>query len=180
MNIGEKIRLLREQKSLSLRKVAEQAKVSPSLISQIETGRVAPSLSTLRKVALALDVPLFYLVMEDMRENPRLVKEKDRRRVMFPHSGLHYEILHSDFQKKMGVNIGTLKKGGETSDELLIHEGEECLVILEGWMKVEVGEEVIRLEKGDSLYFDSSVPHRLSNEGDQDCKFYLIITPPKF
>ena len=165
---------------MSLRKVAEQAKVSASLISQIETGRVDPSLSTLRKIALTLDVPLFFLVMEEPWEGTRLVKKKERRQVLFPNSGLDYEIIHSDLQKKMGVHVGTLKKGGETSDELLVHEGEECLVILEGWMKVQIGEEVIRLEAGDSLYFDSSIPHRLSNEDDQDCKFYLIITPPKF
>ena len=180
MNIGERIRELREQKGLSLRKLAEMAKVSASLISQIETGRVDPSLSTLRKVALTLDVPLFLLVMEEPWEGTRLVKKKERRQVVFPNSGLDYEIIHSDLQKKMGIHIGTLKKGGETSDEPLVHEGEECLIILDGRMKVQIGEEVIRLEPGDSLYFDSSIPHKLSNEDDQDCKFYLIITPPKF
>ncbi|MBW1713912.1 MAG: cupin domain-containing protein, partial [Deltaproteobacteria bacterium] len=83
-------------------------------------------------------------------------------------------------QKRMGIHIGTLQKGGATSDIPLAHDGEECLIILDGWMKVEVGEETLELEPGDSLYFESSIPHRLSNERDQECKFYLIITPPKF
>ena len=180
MNIGERIRGLREQSGLSLRKLAESAKVSSSLISQIELAKVDPSLSTLRKIASALNVPLFFLVLENDRETTRLVRVKDRRKVVFPQSGLEYEIIHSDLRKKMGVHIGILQPGGATSDERMIHEGEECLIILEGSLKIELGEEDIRLEADDSLYFDSSIPHRLVNQGDRGCRFYLIITPPKF
>lgn len=180
MNVGERIRELRQQKGLSLRKLAGMSGVSPSLLSQVETCKVDPSLSTLRKIASALDVALFYFVLEHPSDVSRLVKKSQRRMVVFPKAGLQYEIIHSDLQKKMGIHIGTLRPGGATSDEPLAHGGEECLVVLEGTMEVEIGEETIRLGTGDSLYFDSSVPHRLHNERDQECRFYLIITPPKF
>jgi transcriptional regulator with XRE-family HTH domain len=172
--------MLREQKGLSLRKVAGMSAISASLLSQIETGRVDPSLSTLRKIALALDVPLFHLVLETPAETSGFVKKSQRRLVVFPKDGLQYEIIHSDQQKKMGIHIGTLEPGGRTSEEPLVHSGEECLVVLAGRMKIQIGADIIELKADDSLYFDSSIPHRLYNEGKSRCIFYLIITPPKF
>jgi transcriptional regulator with XRE-family HTH domain len=180
MNIGKRIRDVRENKGQSIRKVAAASGLSASLISQIETGKVDPSLSTLRKIAISLDVPLFNFVLGDDSGPARLIKRDDRRLVAFPKAGLQYEIIHSDQNKKMAIMIGTLTPDGATSDSPLNHPGEECLVILEGVMKVQVGEEAIELSEGDSLYFDSSVPHRLCNDREKDCKFYLIITPPKF
>ncbi len=180
MNVAKRIRTLRTQKDLSLRKVADESSISASLLSQIETGRVDPSLNTLRKIAQALDVPLFQLVLEEQGRASGLVKKKQHRMVLFPKSGLQYEIIHSDLQKKMGIHIGTLNPGGMTSEEPLAHPGEECLIILAGKMKVEMRGEAIELGPQDSLYFDSSIPHRLCNDKKTDCTFYLIITPPKF
>jgi quercetin dioxygenase-like cupin family protein len=180
MNVGERIRELRQQKGFSLRKVAEKSNLSSSLISQIETAKVDPSLSTMRKIAVALDVPLFYLVLDNHTRPSLMVKKSERRKVVFPKAGLEYEIIHSDLLKKMGIMIGTLAKGGATSEETMNHPGEECLIILEGVMRVQVGDQTIELQAGDSFYFDSSIPHRLYNEQDRECKFYLIITPPKF
>ena len=165
---------------MSLRGLAAASGVSPSLMSQIETGKVEPSLSTLRKIAIALDVPLFLLVLENGVAPAQVVPKAARRRVLFPKAGLHYEIVHSDFQKKMGIMVGTLSPGGATSEMLLPHQGEECLIVLEGTLTVEMGGEPLLLTEGDSLYFDSSVPHRLRNAHDTPCRFYLIITPPKF
>ena len=180
MEIGQRIREIRENKELSTRKLASMSGISASLVSQIETGKVEPSVSSLRKIALALDVPLFYLVLENPSRATKLVRIEDRSRVDFPDAGLEYEIIHSDFQKKMGIMIGTLKPGGATSVDLLAHSGEECLIILDGSLKIEVGREILELMTDDSLYFDSSVPHRLFNDSDIPCRFYLIITPPKF
>jgi len=180
MNVAKRIRTLRNQKDLSLRKVADACSISASLLSQIETGRVDPSLNTLRKIAQALDVPLFQLVLEEQGKASGLVKKRQRRMVVFPMSGLQYEIIHSDLQKKMGIHIGTLAPGGMTSEEPLAHPGEECLIVLAGRMKVEMRGEAMELGPQDSLYFDSSIPHRLCNEKKTDCIFYLIITPPKF
>ncbi len=180
MNIGKRIRDVRENKGQTIRKVAAASGVSASLISQIETGKVDPSLSTLRKIAIALDAPLFSFVLADDCGPTRLIRRENRRLVVFPKGGLQYEVIHSDQNKKMAIMIGTLTAGGATSDSPLGHPGEECLVMLDGVMRVEVGEEVIELVEGDSLYFDSSIAHRLCNEQKNECKFYLIITPPKF
>jgi len=177
---GRRIKGYREQKNLSLRKLAGLSGISPSMLSQIESGKVDPSLSTLRKLAISLDVPLFYLVLDDSTPTHKKVKLSDARLVVFPSDGLEYQIIHSDQQKKMGIHIGTLKKGGATSSDLLAHEGEECLIVLSGVMEVVFENESISLKTGESLYFDSSVPHKLQNPSDEKCEFYLIISPPKF
>jgi transcriptional regulator with XRE-family HTH domain len=161
LNIGEKIRKMRESKDFSMRKVAEMAGISASLVSQIETGKVDPSLNTLRKLSFALDTPLFYFVIDEESSNQSVVKLPDRREVIFPDAGLTYQIIHSNPQKKMGIHIGTLAPGGGTSKDLLFHEGEECIVIIDGQMEVNIEKKLINLTEGDSIYFDSSAPHRL-------------------
>ena len=180
MMIGERIRETRQGKGISVRKLASLTEVSASLISQIETGKVDPSLSTLRKIAIALDVPLFSFVLTDDARPTRIIRGNERRQVVFPKAGLNYDVIHSDLNKKMAIMIGTLSPQGATSETPLNHPGEECLVILTGIMRVEIGDELIELQENDSFYFDSSIPHRLCNGGNKDCRFYLIITPPKF
>jgi transcriptional regulator with XRE-family HTH domain len=180
MGIGDRIREIREAKKLSTRSLAEKTEVSASLISQIESGKVDPSLSTLRKIAVALDVALFSLVLVDDSEPTNVVKKHERRSIVWPNAGLDYEIIHSDQSKKIALMIGTLAPGGATSESLLNHPGEECLLVQKGVLTVCVGSESLDLEEGDSLYFDSTIPHRLRNIRDEECKFYLIITPPKF
>ena len=180
VDVGRKIRELRKAKNLSLKQVAEGAGVSPSLVSQIENSRVDPSLSTLRKIALTIGVPVFALVAESSPDDASLVPKEKRRRVTFPRGGLEYEVIHSELTKKMGIMIGTLQPGGMTSEEPLAHDGEECIVILKGALRVEFQHSQRELKEGDSLYFDSSGPHRLVNLHKRKCLYYLIITPPKF
>ena len=180
VNVGQKIRELRKAKGLSLKQVAEGAGVSASLVSQVENNRVDPSLSTLRKIALTLGVPVFALIAESSPEDASLISKENRRRVNFPGGGLEYEIIHSELTKKMGIMIGTLQPDGMTSEEPLAHDGEECLVILKGAVRVEFQQSRRELKEGDSLYFDSSAPHRLVNPYKKTCQYYLIITPPKF
>ena len=180
VNVGRKIRELRKSKGLSLKQVAEGAGVSASLVSQVENNRVDPSLSTLRKIALTMGVPVFALIAESAPDDASLVPKEKRRRVSFPRGGLEYEIIHSELTKKMGIMIGSLQPGGMTSEDPLAHDGEECLVILKGALRVEFQQSQRELKEGDSLYFDSSAPHRLVNLHKKMCRFYLIITPPKF
>lgn len=180
IQVGRRIRELRKAKGFSLKQVAGGAGVSPSLVSQIENSRVDPSLSTLRKIALSMGVPVFALVAESGPDDASLIPKEKRRRVSFPRGGLEYEIIHSELTKKMGIMIGTLQPGGMTSEEPLAHDGEECLVILKGALRVDFQQSQRELKEGDSLYFDSSAPHRLVNLHKKTCRFYLIITPPKF
>ncbi len=177
---GQRIKIYREKRGLSLRKLAGMSDISPSMLSQIESGKVDPSLSTLRKIAISLDVPLFFLVLDSSEPTHKKVTLADARLALFPNDGLEYKILHSDPKDKMGILLGTLQKDGSTSNDLLSHDGEECLIILEGELELVFEHETITLKLGESIYFDSSIPHKLQNVKPSKCRFYLIITPPKF
>jgi transcriptional regulator with XRE-family HTH domain len=125
VNLGRRIRDLRLSRDFSLKQLAAGAGVSASLVSQIENNRVDPSLSTLRKIALTMGVPVFALIAESVPGEVSLVPRAKRRRVSFPQGGPEYEIIHSELTKKMGIMIGTLPPGGMTSEEPLSHDGEE-------------------------------------------------------
>lgn len=180
MEIGKRIKQLRKEKKLTVRKLANLSGISPSLVSQIENSKSEASITTLRKIANALDLPVFYLLLEEINKHSRLVRKIDRRKVIFQNTGLEWEIIHSDTAKKMGVMNGTLNPSGATSEELMAHVGEECIIVFEGEMDVEITNHCFKLMPSDSLYFDSSAPHRLVNNSKRTCKFLSIITPPRF
>lgn len=180
VDIGQRIKHIRNQRGLTSRKLAEASGISASLLSQIESGRVDPSVSSLRKIAAGLDVQLFHLVLDDHVGPDYLVRAENRKKAVFPSIGLEYEIVHSHHQKKMGIMVGRLSPGGRTNEEPAGHQGEECVIVITGRMTIDLGLDIVRLGPGDSFYFDSSIPHTLTNDGGGDCRFYLIITPPRF
>jgi mannose-6-phosphate isomerase-like protein (cupin superfamily) len=69
---------------------------------------------------------------------------------------------------------------GRKTGKFVSHEGEECGIILEGELKVYIDEQVVLLEEGDSIYFDSTIPHRLENMGEIEVRAFWINTPPTF
>ncbi len=76
--------------------------------------------------------------------------------------------------------MARLEPGAVTCDEPLTHPGEENIVVLQGSMKIQVGEEVYFLEEGDSIYYFSSIPHKIWSTGKEDLIFVSAITPPAF
>ena len=158
VNLGRRIRELRLGRSFSLKQLAASAGCTASLVAQIENNRVDPSLSTLRKIALTMGVPVFALIAESVPDEASFVRSNAVGSAS-SRGGPEYEIIHSELTEKMAV-IGTLPPGGMTSEDPLPHDGEECLVILKGCVRVEFQAGGRELREGDSLYFDSSAPHR--------------------
>jgi transcriptional regulator with XRE-family HTH domain len=181
---GTNIRRHRLQSGLSLRQLADRAGVSPSLISQVERGVTDPSISSLRRIAEALDVSIFYLLGEANGAPPRprlegsIVRSTRRRRVLLPDSGLEYELLCPDVDRQMEVWIGRLEPGAATADTPRGHAGEELMLVLSGRMELEYGGEVVELGPDDSIYIDGTTPHRHRAVGEQPLIFLSALTPP--
>ncbi|WP_406676808.1 cupin domain-containing protein [Neomoorella carbonis] len=177
--LGEKIRNLRRERGMSLKDVAEKTGLTSSFLSQVERDLADPSITSLRKIAEALDIPIFYFLLNHEDHSP--VVRKDQRKVLrFPRSHLTYELLSPDLNRKMEVMMGRLEPGAASCDEPLAHPGEECIVVLEGIMEIDIGGEVYRLEAGDSIYYYASIPHKLWSAGNKDLVFISAITPPQF
>lgn len=179
--LGEKIRQRRTELGLSLQEVAQRTGLTPSFLSQVERDQTEPSITSLRKIAEALGVPIFYFLIDD--GNHRLVVRRAERRVLaLSRSGVTYELLSPpDFSgRKMEMVVTRLAPGAVGGDHPVTHPGEECIVVLRGRASVLVGPEEYILEEGDCIYILATVPHRIANAGESELEILAAITPPMF
>jgi DNA-binding transcriptional MerR regulator/quercetin dioxygenase-like cupin family protein len=174
---GQRFRRLRTRRGLSLAQVARATKVSVGFLSALERGQMRSSISTLRRIARFYRTNILSL-FETAGENPRLVRP-GQRKILETTPGVRMELLAWG-QTAMEPHLFRIKPGGG-SGESYSHEGEEFLHILRGDFEIWLdGEEHYRLKPGDSLYFESSTPHRWKNPGRSETWLLWINTPPTF
>lgn len=185
--MGERLREARRARNLSLRTLAERLGVSPSLISQIETGRANPSVSTLYAIAAELDVSLDELLFNDRRPaeaaapvrmdpassgtmtpTPPVQRAADRHRIRLA-SGVNWQRLTTRSEPGVEFLHVTYEVGGASSppDAFQRHPGHEWGYVLSGRLQVRIGFEEYVLEPGDAISINSSIPHRLATIGDE-------------
>jgi transcriptional regulator with XRE-family HTH domain len=187
--IGERLRAERRARDLSLRDLAGRLGVSPSLISQIETGRARPSVSTLYALAGELGVSLDELLFPE-NERPAVggggerwdspsaeaaelpahgavQRARTRKRIRLA-SGVVWERLTTASEAGTEFLYVIYEVGGASSPEheFQRHGGHEWGFVLSGRLRVTIGFDDVELGPGDSISIDSSTPHRLANDGD--------------
>jgi transcriptional regulator with XRE-family HTH domain len=188
VELGRSIRTVREQRGLSLRELARRVDVSPSFISQIELGKANPSVGTLYSIVSVLGTTLDDLIGEPDREaGPELLDAglaggtpagwprvdvplqpaEGRSRVEM--SGVVWERLTHDHDPYVDFLHVEYAPGSSSCapDQLMRHGGREYGHLVHGRLDVQVGFETYPLGPGDSIHFDSSTPHRLSNPYDE-------------
>jgi transcriptional regulator with XRE-family HTH domain len=178
---GDKIRSVRERRSLTLKDVAEGAGVSESLVSQIERNKVAPAIDTLLSLAEVLDIDLEYLFADFRKERAvRIVRANERAEYTRP--GVSYERLAEvspDGRAGIEAYLISLEPGAHTGHSEYGHQGFELGIVAEGKAELSVGTRVYILEAGDSASFQSDIPHTLKNAGDAPLRTYWMVSPPK-
>lgn len=179
MVLGQKIRQKRQERNMSLTELAEKIERTPSFLSQIERGLAEPSITSLRMIADALEVPIFYFLLDTHEHNP-VVRRNERKILNSPESHLTFELISPDLNRKMEIMEARLEPGAATCEKPLTHPGEECMLVLQGRMKVEISEEEYYLEAGDSIYYFSMIPHKVISVGDEDLVWISCMTPPNF
>lgn len=177
--LGTKIREKRKELGLNLQTLAEKTDLTVGFLSQIERNIAEPSITSLRKIAKALNVVVFYFLMGSDDVKP-VVKKSERQALVFPNSKITYELLTPDLNRQMEMFIGELEPGAKTCDEPLAHQGEEVILVLEGTLWIVVGDDEYVLEEGDTIYYFATVPHQIINIGKTKLKFLSTITPPLF
>ncbi len=180
INIGNKLRELRKEKKISIAVLSKESGVSTGLISQIERGIVVPSVVNLWKISQALDINVGYFFEEGSEENKIVVRKEERKKIVINRSKGIYELLTPDLKGKIEFLQITLKKGEYSSNELITHEGEECGIVIKGTMTVKINNKDYVLNEGDSIYFNSTIPHKYLNEGEEECISIWAMTPPSF
>ncbi len=177
--LGKKIRKMRQANGLSLADLAEKIAKTPSYLSQVERGLAEPSITALREIARALDVPMFYFLVDNDDHN-FIVRNGERKVLRFPGSHLSFELISPDLNHQIEMIEASLEPGASTIDTPLGHQGEECTLVVEGEMEIQVGDKFYQLKKGDSIYYKASIPHKITSIGEEDLVFVSAITPPNF
>ncbi|HVO55081.1 MAG TPA: cupin domain-containing protein [Solirubrobacterales bacterium] len=179
-DVPRRLRAERERQNISLRELARRLDVSPSAISQIETGRVRPSVAMLYAIVNELDISMDELFDRDVENRPRrdrngslppqvspVVTEDGRTEIEFG-KGVAWQRLTAQADTNVDFLFVTYDPGGSSSpdEHLMRHLGHEYGLILSGSLEVTVGFETYVLGAGDSISFASTTPHRLRNVGD--------------
>lgn len=167
LQIGQKVRHLRQQRRMTLQDLADQTGLSKPLLSQIENDQVIPPLATLLRISKAFKVNIEnFFQEEDSSEKCILVRAGESRKLIqrgLSRGGSPPYIYHSLAYGKRDRNIEPFLMEFESrqwNDELLVHhEGQEFLYLLEGEVEFHYGEQTLNLSEGDSVFYDSSEPH---------------------
>lgn len=177
-DVGVRLRAVRESRGLSQRELARRAGVTNGTISLIEQNKNSPSVASLKKVLdgipmslaefFALDMPPREQIFFQASELVELTKGKvSFRQVGGDLRGRNLQILHERYAP-----------GADTGKSMLRHESEEGGIVLRGLIEITVSDQRRILGPGDAYYFDSRLPHRFRNVGEQECEIISACTPP--
>jgi transcriptional regulator with XRE-family HTH domain len=180
--IGSNIRSLRKQKGLTLRSFAKKVNVSASFISQLEAGKINPSLSKLKDIATSLNTTVGQLIGENDRPESLLItRELDRKHDEHIGEGMNVYLLTSpDQYKQMEPLWIKMDKDANSGDHKYQHFGQEFVLILKGKCEITLNDTKYILNKGDSIYFNSNIPHSFRNISNTVTDAIWVITPPGF
>ena len=180
LQLGSRIRALRQARHLTLRDVAERSGVTESFLSQVERDVTSPSIATVQRIARALDLSIAQLFVEQP-ELGRVVRREARRRVEYPGLQAVDEFLTANDAGRLQVILSTIEAGGGTGPEPYTHESdEEVVLVLSGVLDLWVGDEHYVLREGDAITYPSRLPHWNMNHGDRPAVVLFCLTPPSF
>jgi len=166
LHIGKKIRELRKKGGFVLQDLSDRTGLSKPLLSQVEKEVVSPPIATLLKISRALQVNIGFFFQDGDREEKVVLVRKDESKVLDSRyfgrdeSGYYYEALaYKKSKKYMEPFLVEFKRKRAEKLSYFSHEGEEFIYLLEGTLEFRTESKQYVLYPGDSLYFESSIPH---------------------
>ena len=177
INVGRSLRRLRKERQLSMSALAEASELNINTLSLIENGKISPSVSTLQKVALALDVPMAaFFGAGEQRKKTIYQKAGQRPRAAFAHGAL--EDLGTELASRWAEPfVVTLEAGADSGETPIVHTGLEFIYCLEGSLTYTVEAQEYILDPGDSLLFEARLPHSWQNTSTGSARSLLILCP---
>lgn len=178
--LGPRLRALRMRHGLSQRELARRAGVTHAMISLIETERVSPSVASLKKVLDGVPLSLAEFFTLDVTDERRIFyRAEDLPDVA---SGdVQFRLIGADHQHRALTMLHEVyPPGADTGPEMLVHEGEEGGMVVRGEIELTVAGQTQRLGPGEAYYFESRLPHRFRNPGDEPCEIVSANAPPSF
>ena len=178
LDVGERLRSLREMFGMSQRALAKKAGVTNGIISMIEKNSNSPSLATLKKILDVFPMPMSeFFTVGTSPQLKTFYKAEDLTEI--GSSGFSFKQVGVDLaDKAMQILHEHIEVGADSGAEMLRHESEEGGVVIRGSIELTVGGETQILESGDAYYFDSRIPHRFRNIGEEDAEIVSACSPP--
>lgn len=179
MQLGGKIRALRHKQKMSIEQLSEVTGLSKGLISQIERNLTGTSVSSLWKISQALNVTMNYF-FDEYDDFNQVVRKDERKKLIMKKGKRVYELLSPDLKKQIEMLWIEINPGECDKAESISHVGEECGVVIKGTLRVVSGENIYDLNEGDSIYLDSTLPHKYINMGEDLSISVWATVPPNF
>ena len=177
VDVGSRLRELRTERDLSLRALAEKSSLSINTLGLIEHGKTSPSVSTLQQVALALEVPITAFFETNVPESRIAhIKAIHRPRVAFEHGTLE-DLGAGLTDRAVEPFVVRLEPFANSGPNPIVHTGYEFVFCLEGRIAYTIEAQTYLLEPGDSLLFESHLPHRWQNVGEVPSQSLLVLFP---
>ncbi len=180
MDVGARLKAVRQMYGLSQRELAKRAGVTNSTISLIEQNRVSPSIGSLKKV---LDgIPMTFAAFFTFEyEHKQQIFFAPSDLVDMGSADIRYLLVAAQRPSRaMSMLHEFYPPGADTGPETIAHNGEEGGVVVSGEIEISVAGETRVLGPGEAYYFDTSLPHRFRNIGDETCEIVSASTPPTF
>jgi transcriptional regulator with XRE-family HTH domain len=179
-DIGNNLREVRKRNGLTLAQLSKKCQCSTSLISQIETGTINPSFSTLKNISDALGISMAMLFASSSFVNGvafSLMTSKERK-TLVTEGGVKFQLLSRGVDLSCEFILNEWPPGTSTGKERYTHEGEECGFLLEGELEVEINDTIQHMRAGDTITLLSSAPHRVSNPGKKKAVAIWVNSVP--
>lgn len=172
--VGKRIKEIRAERGWALRELGERCGLSANAISLMERGENSPTVSSLRRLAEALKVPITEFFQEEHDKNCVFVKQGEGIRIQNADvelESLGFGLPHQQLEPfRMTVDPRT-----KTANGSIHHPGQEFVYCVSGTIDYQVGEETYQLEEGDTLLFNASTPHAWSNDSSEPAVILLVF-----
>jgi transcriptional regulator with XRE-family HTH domain len=202
-DLGPKLKARRRARGMTLKQLAAKTGLSVGLLSEVERDLAQPSMSSLKKIAQAMEFSLFDFGDEqsqidvhanrparrlkrthpetDHENDIRTVRAGKRKKLIYPKIPAVFELLTPDLNRAYEVLYVRYKPGFTSGPEPIVDPpGEKCVFILSGSLEMQIGKKTFRLFKGDSVSYPSDAPVSIRVSGDEACQAVCIGAPPTF
>lgn len=183
--LGRKIRQLRLKKKIGLVDLGKHTGLSASMLSQLENGKLVPTLPTLARIAMVFDVSLDHF-FSDRRKRALFTVTRASERIRFPNSpdvadpAWQFECLaYSAQDKGMQAYLAVFEPRPAEAMTEHAHDGAEFLYVMEGVLAIQFADEETLLNPGDSVYFDASHPHGYRAASSTPVRALVVTTAPR-
>lgn len=174
-SISREIRKIRTNKNITLKELSEKTSLSISFLSQVERGVSSMTITSLKKIADALEVPMREFFDGEVTQN--FIKKKEEQKVIhLQRSNAKHIKLSGMFQDRRLEAILSVYQPNGTATEEITHEGEEFYYILEGEGTFIVDGKEYIVKSGETIHFPSTLPHSVANYTDRELKTLSVLT----